>query len=382
MPSRAGRLGPYDAAPYSTRSRALCEPLVATLGHAYCSENCSGPNNPSCLPISIPNLDPWRSGGALRRTRAGRRGRPAHQDGIDVVRLGYADLIGTERGRDLLVNRFARTVADGVAFCRSIYGTSPLGDVIDIEGGLAAGLPDVVAFPDLSTLQPVPWEKGVAHCIADVSTRTARRRRRARGRSCERVVERFAAARHAADRRARARVLRPGARPRPGRRLAALRRGQRQRLRLRPAGATRRTSAPDRCASSAATASRSSRPTTSSASGQFEINLWHSEALDAADRALRFKAAVKELSRWWASSRPSWPSRSTTRAAPASTCTSPPGTTTARRCSTTRAQRTGCPRSHTTPSPASSPTLRRWPRCTTRRSTPTSDSARTRSRRG
>ncbi len=90
------------------------------------------------------------------------------QDGIDVVRLGYADLIGTERGRDLLVNRFARTVADGVAFCRSIYGTSPMGDVIDIEGGLAAGLPDVVAFPDLSTLQPVPWEKGVAHCIADV----------------------------------------------------------------------------------------------------------------------------------------------------------------------------------------------------------------------
>jgi glutamine synthetase len=32
-------------------------------------------------------------------------------------------------------------------------------------------------------------------------------------------------------------------------------------------------------------------------SGQFEINLWHSEALDAADRAFRFKSAVKELAR-------------------------------------------------------------------------------------
>src|SRR3954451_7099620 len=73
-------------------------------------------------------------------------------DGIDVVRLGYSDLIGTERGRDLLVNRFARTVADGVAFCRSVYGTTPMGDVVDVEGGLSAGLPDVVAFPDLSTL--------------------------------------------------------------------------------------------------------------------------------------------------------------------------------------------------------------------------------------
>jgi glutamine synthetase len=31
--------------------------------------------------------------------------------------------------------------------------------------------------------------------------------------------------------------------------------------------------------------------------GQFEINLDHSEALDAADRAFRFKAAVKEITR-------------------------------------------------------------------------------------
>ena len=38
---------------------------------------------------------------------------------IDVVRVGYSDLMGTERGRDVLVNRFARTVGDGVAFCRS-----------------------------------------------------------------------------------------------------------------------------------------------------------------------------------------------------------------------------------------------------------------------
>jgi glutamine synthetase len=88
--------------------------------------------------------------------------------GIDVVRVGYADLIGTERGRDVLVNRFARTVEDGVAFCRSVYGTTPMGDVVDIEGGLDAGLPDVLAFPDLSTIQVVPWEPGVAHVIADV----------------------------------------------------------------------------------------------------------------------------------------------------------------------------------------------------------------------
>ena len=90
------------------------------------------------------------------------------EQGIDVVRVGYSDLIGTDRGRDVLVNRFARTVGGGVAFCRSVYATTPMGDVVPIEGGLEAGLPDVIAFPDLSTVQPVPWEKGVAHCIADV----------------------------------------------------------------------------------------------------------------------------------------------------------------------------------------------------------------------
>jgi glutamine synthetase len=87
---------------------------------------------------------------------------------IDVVRVGYSDLIGTDRGRDVLVNRFARTVEDGVAFCRSVYATTPMGDVVDIEGGLQAGLPDVLAFPDVSTIQVVPWEPGVAHAIADV----------------------------------------------------------------------------------------------------------------------------------------------------------------------------------------------------------------------
>jgi glutamine synthetase len=90
------------------------------------------------------------------------------QRGIDVVRVAYADLIGTERGRDILVRRLASTAGHGVAFCRTVYGTSPLGDVIDIKhDGLAAGLPDMLARPDLATLRDLPWEPGVAHALAD-----------------------------------------------------------------------------------------------------------------------------------------------------------------------------------------------------------------------
>ena len=66
------------------------------------------------------------------------------------------------------MNRLSRTLADGVAFCRSVYGVTPMGDLVDIEGGLSDGLPDVVVFPDLATLRVVPWESGVASCISDV----------------------------------------------------------------------------------------------------------------------------------------------------------------------------------------------------------------------
>ncbi|MFT4081478.1 MAG: hypothetical protein QM638_02730 [Nocardioides sp.] len=63
---------------------------------------------------------------------------PAQQrleaDDIDVVRLGYADLIGVDRGRDVLVNHLARTMGGGVAFCRSVFGTTPRGGVVDFEG--------------------------------------------------------------------------------------------------------------------------------------------------------------------------------------------------------------------------------------------------------
>lgn len=114
------------------------------------------------------------------------------EQGIDVVRLGYADLIGTDRGRDLLVSRFARTVAHGVPFCRSVYGTTPRGGVVDIEGGLSAGLPDIIAFPDLDTFLPIPWEPGVAHCIADVFNPDGSRSMESPRAVLRRVVDRFA----------------------------------------------------------------------------------------------------------------------------------------------------------------------------------------------
>ena len=217
-------------------------------------------------------------------------------EGIDVVRIGYSDLIGTERGRDVLVDRFDRTVGDGVAFCRSVYATSPMGDVIDIEGGMSAGLPDIVAYPDLSTLRPVPWEPGVAHAIADVYNPDGSPSEENPRNVLKRVVDRFAelGMQPVVGPELEFYVLEqdPSA-PNGWRRygeatgnvyVAGLK-GDPENTLL----ATLRDLAAYGIDVVAANHEFSS--------GQFEINLWHSEALDAGDRAFRFKTALQELAR-------------------------------------------------------------------------------------
>ncbi len=218
------------------------------------------------------------------------------QDGYDVVRVGYSDLIGSERGRDILVNGFARTVEDGVAFCRSVYGTTPMGDVVPIEGGLDAGLSDVVAFPDLSTIKPIPWEPGVAHCIAEVYNPDGTPSEMSPRNVLKRVVERFA-------------TLHMSPMVGPELEFFVLERdGQAH------TGWTRYGEAPGNIYVAGLkgdpdnTLLRSVRQLHKYGldvvagnheffSGQFEINLLHSEALDAADRTFRFKSAIKELAR-------------------------------------------------------------------------------------
>ena len=218
------------------------------------------------------------------------------EQGIDVLRLGYSDLIGTDRGRDILVNRMPRTVSSGVAFCRSIYGTTPRGETVDIEGGVQAGLPDIVAFPDLSTLLPIPWEPGVAHCIADLYNPDGTPSPESPRAVLKRVRDRFAELGMTpvcgpelefyileANEKSPNGWIRYG--EASGNVYVSGLRGDPENVMLttlRKLGAY---------GIEVITANHEY------SSGQFEINLWHSEALDAADRAHRFKNAIKEIAR-------------------------------------------------------------------------------------
>ena len=218
-------------------------------------------------------------------------------DGIDVVRVLYPDILGTDRARDILVDHLPSALEHGLAFCRAVYHTTPRGDVVPIAGGLEDGLPDIAVRPDLTTLTPLPWEPGVAWCLGETTDPTT-------GAACPESPRDLL-------RSVLAPCLESGLRPTVGPELEYFL------LEPAPNGSPgwRRSG---RTTGAVYTAGLRADPDNHLLcslrqlhalgigvvrgnhefdGGQYEINMTHSEALDAADRAFRFKAAVKELAR-------------------------------------------------------------------------------------
>lgn len=214
--------------------------------------------------------------------------------GIDVVRLSYSDLIGVDRGRDVLIDELASAMGHGVAFCRAVYHTSPRGDVVPVQGGLENGLPDLSATPDLSTLVDMPWEPGVAWCLADTSVEGGQPAMESPRWVAQQVAAKLAELNVAA-------VIGPelefylceddgsGNWVRYANELGNVyvvgRKGD-------PRGVLLTMLRYLRDASLQVTAANHEF-----SPGQFEINLTHSELVDAADRAFRMKSAIQEIAR-------------------------------------------------------------------------------------
>jgi glutamine synthetase len=214
--------------------------------------------------------------------------------GVDVVRVSYPDLIGVDRGRDVLLEQVPAASEHGLAFCRAVYHTSPMADVVPVAGGLDQGLPDITVFPDLSTLTPMPWEPNVAWCLGDArlpdgspapeDPRGVARNVAARFSTlgydlvCGPELE-FYVCQQAQD----------GSWQRyadePGNVYVVGRKGD-------PKGLLLHMLRQLRDAELRVTAANHEF-----SPGQFEINLTHSGLLDAADRAFRLKSAVQEIAR-------------------------------------------------------------------------------------
>jgi glutamine synthetase len=216
------------------------------------------------------------------------------EQGVDVVRVSYADLIGVDRGRDVLVEELERVAAHGLAFCRAVFHTSPRGDVVPVPGGLDAGLPDITVTPDLTTLTPLPWEPGAAWCVGEAEAQGGGPAEESPRYVARRVSQRLAELgltavvgpeleffvceqaddgswRRYADEPGNVYVVGRKGDPR-GLLVTMLRQ-------LRDAGL------------------RVTAANHEFAPGQFEINLDHSELVDSADRSFRLKSAVQEIAR-------------------------------------------------------------------------------------
>ena len=216
------------------------------------------------------------------------------KQGQDMIRVSYPDMIGVDRGRDVLVDELSSVMTHGIAFCRAVYHTTPRGGVVPIQGGLDIGLPDISIKPDLSTLTPLPWEPGAAWCLGDASVDGGKPAEESPRYVVRRVSDKLSElglrgivgpelefyvceadgkggwTRYADD---------------PGNVYVVGRKGD-------PRGLLVTMLRQLRDANLRVTAANHEF-----SPGQFEINLNHSELLDAADRSFRMKSAVQEIAR-------------------------------------------------------------------------------------
>jgi glutamine synthetase len=82
------------------------------------------------------------------------------------VRMLYPDLHGVARGKDIPVAEFDHVIERGLCFCAAVMGTDLRHT--PVWGG-EEGYPDLVARPDLATMATLPWDPEVAVCLADLS---------------------------------------------------------------------------------------------------------------------------------------------------------------------------------------------------------------------
>ena len=218
------------------------------------------------------------------------------EKGVDVVRVSYSDLIGIDRGRDVLIDELRHTIKHGIAFCRSVYHTTPIGSVVEIEGGLDAGLPDIHVRPDFSTLTPMPWEEGTMWCLGDAFLPEGDPAPESPRVVVQRVEQLLSSLGVSAivGPELEFFVLEPDDSPRRFRRYSDAtgnvyivgRKGD-------PDGLLLKMLRNLRDAGLKVTAANHEF-----SGGQFEINLDHSGMLDSSDRAFRLKSAVQEIMRY------------------------------------------------------------------------------------
>ncbi len=87
--------------------------------------------------------------------------------GVRAIRLLYTDLHGVARGKDIPIGHFEDLYAEGVTFCAAVMGTDLRHT--PVVGG-EVGYVDFSIRPSLNTLRSVPWNPEVAWCLGEAWT--------------------------------------------------------------------------------------------------------------------------------------------------------------------------------------------------------------------
>ena len=206
---------------------------------------------------------------------------------VGTIRITYPDLHGIQRGKDIPAAELDRVARGGLAFCWAVMGTDL--SHTPVVGG-EDGYPDMVARPDLGTLRELPWEPDVASCLADLEREGRPEPTDLRG-----LVRRATAELAELDLASKIGpeleffLLEPDGEGGFRRHVDTLSMVYTVGPQADPQGVVK--SLLEGCAALGLGAIASNHEFMNS---QYEINLREGEPLDAADRAFRFKAAVKD----------------------------------------------------------------------------------------
>ena len=217
--------------------------------------------------------------------------RDLESQGIDVLRLVWPDVLGMTRSKDILVSQLERAAGHGPAFCQATWVTTTRGGVLDGHGSLEDGLSDMLAHLDASTIRTIPWHSGVAIAIADITEPDGSENAISPRSLLRRIVREYEVL-----------GLTPIVGPELEFYMAHEIDGVWQRL-LNKTGRVYQNGTlvdpdghflhlmrmVDQLQIGAFAGNHEFCPS------QYEINLWHSEALDAADRCFLLKHAVKDV---------------------------------------------------------------------------------------
>jgi glutamine synthetase len=89
------------------------------------------------------------------------------------VKLAFADIDGVLRGKYVSAEKFASIAEKGMTFCDVIFGWDAADVLYDKPGvtGWHTGYPDSPASIDLSTFRKIPWENDIPFFLGELNTK-------------------------------------------------------------------------------------------------------------------------------------------------------------------------------------------------------------------